>query len=184
MKNTLTILFLFCSLLSIGQVCSINQGGITTNIGGKCVISGDLTYGFIHGVATSNNLTYTPLLTQNVALKLAPVMVVMEQDGLIIIGDTAIVPAGDYSVKIYSDIASQNNNDFKITIRTNNSTTAFTSFWRGSTTSTSNYTSIAYEWYLTNLTANTNISFWITNLTNNDDPVISRFKVIIEKKPE
>ena len=50
MKKTIIILFLFICSLSFGQVCSINQGGTTTNIGGTLHVTNELFYAMPHAI--------------------------------------------------------------------------------------------------------------------------------------
>lgn len=178
MKSLLYILSLF-SFSVFGQPTGVANAW---HFPGGVSITGDLTYGFIHCVYNISGATYTPALTQNVPLKITSTLALVENDGITFAGDTFTVPSGDYSIKVFADISSANNDDFKIDCRTNN--VAMVSSWQGTTTGATNYTSISYEWYGHALAINTKISFYITNLTNNNDPVIRRFKVIIEKKPE
>ena len=151
---------------------------------GDLTLSGDLKYKLRQGISNVNGTTYIPALTVNVPLKLVPGTTIIDTVGVTIRGDTSKLQLpGDYSVKILADIASVNGNDFNIGCRVNNILIT-TSSWQATTIGATNFTPIDYEWYLKGVTANSWISFWITNLTNNDDPTIRRFKIIIEKKSE
>jgi lysophospholipase L1-like esterase len=153
-----------------------------SGLGQVLYVNADLKYQFVHGSAY--DLTYTPSLTQNVPLKFTPGMTNTEADYLTIAGDTITVPAGSYYVRLYMGVASANNDDFEIRCRVNNVEYNTNLVMNGSTTSATNKTPFSYEWYLSELAASSKISFYITNLTNNNDPVITNTHLIITKAPE
>lgn len=178
MKKLLFIFALIVCFTLTGQVNAPHQ------VNGSEIRTGTITYTFIHSVANVSGTTYTPALTVNVPLKLRPVMVSIETVGMTFAGDTLILPtAGDYVLQIFSDISSVNGDDFNISCRVNNVAIS-TSSWQGTTTGATNFNSISYLWYLNNIVANSNISLYITNLTNSNDPTIRRFKIFIQKIPE
>jgi hypothetical protein len=153
----------------------------------KLTVKGDLVYNYTHGNAVISGASYTPTLTQNVPLKLTPSMTIKEADNMTIAGDTVTIWtgfSGDYTFKMFGNLASANNNDFVIQCRKNNVEVDTNDRYQGSTTGTSNYTPISFEWYLSGLVAGDDISFFIVNATNNDDPVIRGYKIIVDKMPE
>lgn len=147
-------------------------------------VDGLIAYNSPHAAITMvSSATYTPSLTQNVPLKIIPGMTTIEVDGGIVRqDDTLQLPVGHYWVTIDGDFATNNNNDIQIECRINN--TARQKVYRGSGTSTSNFTPIMKSWYVTVTGSAQWLSFYITNLTNNDDPVIRDFGIHVQYEPE
>lgn len=151
---------------------------------GNTAIVGDITYKYRHAIASVNGITYTPNLTQNVPFKLLPGMTVVDTVGVTFVADSAkLLKAGDWRVRVFSNISSAANDDFTIQLRVNNSLVT-TSAWQGTTSGATNYLPVFFEWYLHNVTVNSYLSFRIVNTANNNDPTIRYFKLDIDKVPE
>lgn len=185
MKKLLVIISICFIVIALnwGGISKYAAGVLTINEGtGKATFTGDVAWAFVHG--SWYDASYTPSLTQNVPLKFTPGGTAAEQDGLTIAGDTIVTNGvvGSYNVFFTCNMSSNNNNDFEIRLKVDNVEYNTALRLTGSTTSTSNYTPMAYNWYLEDI--GSNISFYIVNLTNNDDPVVRNTHVVIQKIPE
>lgn len=163
---------------------TINPSATKLTIKKSVNITGDLAYHLVHGGMTmTGSSTYKPNIGNNIPFKMKPTMTTYEADYITIAADSIEVPAGDYTVEIYGDFAVDNGNDIQIDCRANNILAGLSSYL-GTGFGGTNYTPIAYKWYLPNLTANTYLSFWMKNTGADNDATIRNFRIYVEKKPE
>jgi hypothetical protein len=174
MKKILFLLLFLLPLFNYSQILKIN---------------GDLKYNCPHGIGSADSIipVYTPTVTQNLYTKInTGVFVSHEADYITIQGDSfQIITAGDYIAMFVITVAGANNNQWRIKLYRNNAPSP-SSMGRFvfTTTSATKYETYEYFWYGVSVPANAWFSFRITNLTNNDDPNISDYKVLIYKIPE
>ena len=154
---------------------------------GNADIEGQLTYDFHHIVASADSIAYTPTITQNEYLLLAPSMTAHEADGITLSGDTLTVSvAGDYFINISVRFSGANQNDvWRIKVYINGSPTP-SSVGRFviRTTSAGEPDVRSFFWYLIGLVADDEITFTMTNYTASRNPTFTDFKIYMEKKPE
>jgi hypothetical protein len=189
-KSLIIIVSIFAMMIFMSSVAIYNGGSITsygndsTVINGVLRAKGDFKYYFPHGVAAGTALAYTPNISQNVPFRMVPGLTVIENDFITVAGDSiTIIRDGHYLLQMFANMSSNNNNDFEIRLRKNFKTTGVTTWFQGSTTGSGNYTPISYGWYI-DVVSGDDLSFYLTNLTNNDDATIRGFKFMIYKMPE
>jgi hypothetical protein len=148
---------------------------------------GVYSYHLAHAAAYREAITYTPAVTQNVYTKITPTFTISEADSITIAGDTITIKTGydgDYKLDFSLTMSGANGDDFRVKLYKNNATTGVNGSNHVTTTGATNYVSLSYFWYLTDLVAGDDLSFRITNTTDSDDPTITDIKFYIEKKPE
>ena len=160
---------------------------ITGDLLGDVTITGDLVYDFTHWVGSADVITYTPSITQNLYTKLTPAMVEHENDGMTYAADSlTIISAGDYTIQISVRFSGANANDaWQIKVYKNGAAMGSSVGRFIIRTNTAGQPDTrSYFWYLTDLAADDDISFRMTNLTASRDPTFLDFKIYMEKKPE
>jgi len=181
MKRLLLLLFILLTVglyseSTIGQFIKVNDYGA-------------IAYKFAHAVFSADSVSYTPTITEDVYTKLVPGSTTHESDHITAQGDTLTIETGfdgDYLVFISVRASGANQNDvWRIKIY-KNSAALPSSVGRFTfrTTSAGFADTRFFFWYLDDLVAGDDISFYITNLTGSRDPTISDFKVYAEQKPE
>jgi len=154
---------------------------------GNVDIEGQVTYDFAHIVASADSIAYTPTITQNEYLLLAPGMTAHEADNVTLSGDTLTVSvAGDYFINISVRFSGANQNDvWRIKVYINGSPTP-SSVGRFviRTTSAGEPDVRSFFWYLQDLAVDDEITFTMTNYTASRNPTFTDFKIYMEKKPE
>lgn len=155
-------------------------------------INGDLTYEFIHGVASTDSITFTTGSVQNTYYKLNPVgadtLKEHEADGVLFPGDSVkILKAGDYLITCCLNLSTSGPND-KIRVKLYKNNTPYTTNTIGRWIINSDGSGSASEtktfiWYV-DADANDYFSVRVANLTGNRAVVLNDWKIYIEKKPE
>lgn len=164
---------------------SWSQTKAIKNMVGTLNVTNQLIYDVVHGAAYVENTTYTPSVTQNVYTKLTPGMTVSEDTGLTIQGDTIILTkVRDYFIIMTVTLSGANGDDYRLKLYKNNATTGVNGSNHITTTGATNFANLTYFWYLTGISANDNLSFKITNTSNNNDPTITDMKFYIDEVPE
>lgn len=129
---------------------------------------------------------YTPNVTGGgVYVKWTPTFAQSELYRLTVAGDTITVPnaaaAGDYVVRIAFTLQNAAADDFTLQIRKNNvavHTTRFTG------AGASEYITVATWDYLDDLASGDDISFYITNTVDADDPVMTKIVIYMDRQHE
>ena len=151
--------------------------------------SGAIEYNFAHAIMSADSVAYTPTVAKDVYTKLVPGSACHEADYITCQGDTLTILTGfdgDYRIDISIRLSGANVNDaWRIKIY-KNSLPQPTSVGRFvfRTTSAGEPDTRYFFWYLDDLVAGDDISFYITNLTASRNPTITDFKVYAEQKPE
>lgn len=159
---------------------TIAPSGGTFNITGKLDVSDDLNYSLRHAFIEFYG-SYAPDLTQDVRYKLTPTFTTIEASNITVGGDTlTIVTDGDYYITINATIQGAINEDYSFIIYKNYSTAIDSAIV--TTTLASNYSPVPLQSYIQDLAAGDDISFYIRNLSNNNDATIRKMTVYIEKK--
>ena len=158
---------------------------IDIDASGNVTIAGWLKYEYAHVVAGATGLSYTPTITKDVYLKIAPTMATLEADYVTFAGDTAtIINPGDYFIMYTARHSAANANDvWEVQLRKNAVDSEVSQFIYRTTAAGLSDTK-TYFWYLKNLVAGDDLSFWITNLTASRNPTFVDIKIFIEQKPE
>lgn len=155
-------------------------------------ISGDLTYTYIHGQASTDSISFTTGSTQSIYYKLNPTgadtLKSHEEVGVMFPGDSAkITVSGHYSVKCYLNISTSGANDkIRVKLYKNNAPFTLNSIgtWIINSDGTgANSETKGFEWYVT-LASGDYLSVRVANLTGARACVLRDMKLIIEKKPE
>jgi hypothetical protein len=145
----------------------------------KVTVNGDLTYALRH-CFLDHSADYTPAVTQNVYKKIQPTFTPVEVANMTFGGDTiTITSPGDYMFIYNATIRGANNNDFTTSIRVNNQRVKDV---RQTTTSATNYQTYTIMYYFEDLAVGDDISLWITNTTNSDDPTLSSQNIYMKKE--
>lgn len=167
-------------LLCTGQVLKLNNNLVSIDASGNTTITGDLTYALRHGEMVIEGATYTPNLTQNVWFKMVPGMTVTEQDNITLAADSiTITTAGSYLVTFTITFSAANGDDFMVGIAKNGTVVRNV---RRTTTGATNYQGAMVQKYMDNLVVGDDISFYIMNITDNDDPTIISTYVYVRKE--
>lgn len=166
-------------------IATFNKGGYNSDekasldTTGKFETTGDLTYSLRHAFL-NKTASYTPAISQNVYLKLAPGFTTVEASNMTVGGDTLVnVTAGDYYMIWTFDVSGNANDDFEFQVR-KNSVSVQTAIQ--TTTGTGNYQHTTILWYFHALAAGDKISFYCTNISNNDDPTLRNQSIYIRKE--
>lgn len=154
------------------------------DVGGNCVADtfkgvflGDypLRHAFLYKSAT-----YTPAVTQNVYTKITPTFTIPETSYITAAGDSlTIQTSGDYYFLWTFQVTGTNTSDFDFQVRKNNVSVQSAA---QTTTGAGNYHSISVMWYFQDLVAGDDISFYVTNTTNGDDPTIRNQSLYLRKE--
>ena len=182
MKLQFIFILLFWPMLCFGQrITDTSKNPIAVRY------PGDLTYNFVHFVASADSIDYTPTVSAGVYTKLLPVMVAHENDGFTFADDSlTIITPGDYFINISVRFSGANANDiwrikvFKDKIALGSSIGRFVV----RTTAAAQPDTKSFFWYLEELVADNVIDFRITNFTASRNPTFRDFKIYMEKKPE
>ena len=182
MSNIIRLSFLIPVLL-FGQELYLNNNTVAITS------TGDIEYGYSHFVGSADSVSYTPTVSQNVYTKIKPGMVEHEADHITFAADTLTINSGydgDYLVFISIRLAGANANDFwRIKIYKNK--LAFpvsVGQFIFKTTAGGVSDTKSYVWYLKDLVAGDDISFYVTNLSASRNPTIEDMKIFMDKKPE
>lgn len=148
------------------------------------ILTGGVAYNLIHGFAYKDSTSYTPNTPARYQyVRLFPGTVAQDQDGVTIAGDSiTIATAGDYFVMLSAAVEGGLNEDYHLKMYKNSATFAQSGCYV-TTTGASNYQNISWFWYA-ELAAGDDLSFWIANNTNANDPTFRSFKFYLEIKPE
>lgn len=164
MKAILFLLVLM-PFLVVGQ-----QETNNLKINGTATVTSDLTYALRHCEIVGEGLSYTPNLTQNVWLKMAPAWTVTEARYMTAVNDSiTITTAGSYMCTFTISFQAANNEDYDIAFFKNGSiirTIRRTGLGSG------NYVGGQIGKYMDDLDVGDDISFRIRNITSNGDPTI------------
>ena len=160
----------------------------TLDVNGDVRIQGDLSYELIHAVSFLEDITYDlTLTTKDRYYKITPTFPKtgsnVEIDGITFAGDSlTIVTPGDYYISFgFSMVSGTNNEEYKWAVFKNN----VKQYGQKRTWTTGNVAGGNIIMYLTSLVAGDDISFRMTNLSNNTDVArLSNLNFYIEKKPE
>ena len=182
MLNIIRLSFLVPALL-FGQELFLNNNTV------EITADGDLEYAFAHFVGSADSVSYTPTITQNVYTKLIPSMVSHEADHITFAADSLTINSGydgDYFILISVRLSGANANDaWRIKVYKNASSFPSSVGQFIFRTTTGGYTDTKfYMWYLPDLVAGDDVSFYITNLSASRNPTIQDMKIYMEKKPE
>ena len=183
-KDILTIIAIF--LLLVFAVTPIKV--INTDL----EIKGDLTYEFIHGVASTDSIAFTTGSVQNTYYKLNPVgadtLKEHEVDGVLFPGDSIkILKAGDYLITCCLNLSTSVSND-KIRVKLYKNNVSYPTNTIGRWIINSDGSGSASEtktfiWYVS-ANANDYFSVRVANITGARAVVLRDWKIYIEKKPE
>ena len=185
MKKILsTILILFSVVVNAQTPMKVINNDLSIN--------GDLTYEFIHGIASTDSISFTTGATKNVYYKLNPTgadtLKDHEADGLLFTGDSIkILTAGDYLIMCYLNLSTSVSND-KIRVKLYKNNAPFTTNEIGRWIINSDGSGSASEtksfiWYV-EASANDYFSVRVANITGARAVVLRDWKIYIEKKPE
>lgn len=137
--------------------------------------------GLVH-VFLEADADYTPSVTQNDYTKITPGFSSIEVDGFIVDTDTlTALFKGGYFMLLSFDIREGVNTDYNVQIRINN---IVVQQMRVTTTSATNYQPFILTHYIDDLVVDDDISFYITNLSNNNDPVLAFMHFYIRREHE
>jgi hypothetical protein len=175
---------------SAGQeTSSLITGTFAATVANQSVrVNGDFTYELPHAASFLEDITYDlTLTTKDTYYKITPTFPTtgtnIEVDGITFAGDSlTIIKAGDYFIQFgFSMTSGTNNEEYKWAIFKN----GVKQYGQKRTWTTNNVVGGNIVMYLTDLAAGDDISFRMTNLSNNTDVArLSNLNFYIEKKPE
>jgi len=155
-------------------------------------INGDIKYEFIHGIASTDSITFTTGAVQNKYYKLNPIgadtLKEHEADGVLFPGDSIkILKAGDYFITCCLNLSTSSANDkIRVKLYKNNASYSTNSIGRwiiNSDGSGSASETKTFIWYV-DANANDYFSVRVANITGARAVVLRDWKIYIEKKPE
>jgi len=161
-------------------------------INGELTVSGEIKYHLIHGVASTDSISFTTGSTQSVYYKLDPTgadtLKDHEQDGITFPGDSIKVSAaGDYVINCYINITTSNAADkIRVKLYKNNAAYPLNTIGRwivASDGSGAFSETKSFMWYVT-LAANDILSIRVANISAARACVLRDLKIYISKLPE
>lgn len=123
--------------------------------------------------------TYTPNVTEDIYLKLTPTFNEIEADDITVDGDSITILAnyeGHFLIQVVFTIQNAATDDFTLQIRKNNVSDHSVRFTGAGGTA---YLAVSTMHYFVGLVAGDDISFYITNTANNNDPVMTEINVFM-----
>jgi hypothetical protein len=175
MKKLLLILVLF-PLLSFAQPTGV--AGLWT-FPANVTITGDLTYSLRHAEMLAEGINYTPNLTLNTWLKIAPPFTVTEADNITAVADSmTIVTPGSYTIYFTFTMSAGNNEDYMVGITKNGTVVRSV---RRTGLGAGNYVGGQIFKYLDGLVAGDDIAIKIQNISNNNDPTFTGVYMYVQK---
>lgn len=143
-------------------------------------LSGYVPTGGPYCSASKSSLSYTPALTKDVFTKIASAgdLAVEANSGFTIAGDSIrVLTAGNYEIHFSIVLYAASTDNFQIKLYKNNAAAGSGGRVIVSTHSDQSYSNCTTFWFLT-AAANDYFHFRIANITDNDDPTITDYKLI------
>lgn len=154
-----------------------------TKIDSNLYVNGDISYELAHAEAAFEDSNITISVTQNVYTKITNATNTLfslgDADYITVDGDSAtIIRPGDYWSMLSFEIDGSTNDRFKVAYFKNGTKV----FGMAQKFAAVDAKIISFQYYFENMVAGDDISIRITNLANNNDPVVNSGSLYIEKK--